>query len=266
MIVGIVAEGPTDVVILEEFLSERLKNTGVSAPLEIRPLQPAVDATSGAFEDGGWTWVRAWCANNPPEHRAVDLFQPLFEGDRPLDILIVQVDGDAVGKYAKPYPHIPVPMNPDARARGQIVEAVLEEWLWGGSQGRGLDPRCVEALSGGRGPGLGDLDCRWNGSIHTESGGSGPRDRADADCTSGAQDQNAPRPQEAGQETGFLAKAGTTGPAASPPHRVRLSSLREVPAMRGDIGRGPPMTPGGASHHDMLDVPSVICRGPSDTA
>ena len=140
MIVGIVAEGPTDVVILEEFLSERLKNTGVSAPLEIRPLQPAVDATSGAFEDGGWTWVRAWCANNPPEHRAVDLFQPLFEGDRPLDVLVVQVDGDAVGDYAKPYPHIPVPMNPDARARGQVVEAVLEEWLWGGSQGRGLDP------------------------------------------------------------------------------------------------------------------------------
>ena len=107
MIVGIVAEGPTDVVILEEFLSERFKSGGVSGPLEIRPLQPAVDATSGTFEDGGWTWVRAWCANNPTEHRAVDLFQPLFEGDRPLDILIVQVDGDVVDEYARPYPHIP---------------------------------------------------------------------------------------------------------------------------------------------------------------
>ena len=31
-------------------------------------------------------------------------------------------------------------MNPDAPARGQIVEAVLEEWLWGGSQRRGHDP------------------------------------------------------------------------------------------------------------------------------
>ena len=140
MIVGIVAEGPTDVVILEEFLSERLKSGGVSVPLEIRPLQPAVDATSGIFEDGGWTWVRAWCANNPPEQRAVDLFQPLFEGDPPLDVLIVQVDGDAVGEYAKPYPHIPVPTNLDAPARGQVVEAVLEEWLWGGSKGRGHDP------------------------------------------------------------------------------------------------------------------------------
>ena len=140
MIVGIVAEGPTDVVILEEYLSERLKSGGVSVPLEIRPLQPAVDATSGTFEDGGWTWVKTWCRNNPPEHRAVDLFQPLFEGDRPLDVLLVQVDGDVVDEYAKPYPHIPVPMNPDASTRGQIVEAILEEWLWGGSQRRGHDP------------------------------------------------------------------------------------------------------------------------------
>ena len=140
MIVGIVAEGPTDVVILEEYLSERLKSTGVSVPLEIRPLQTAVDATSGAFEDGGWTWVRVWCENNPPKHRAVDLFQPLFEGDRPLDVLLVQVDGDVVDEYAKPHPHITVPMNPDAPARGRVVEAVLEEWLWGGSKRRVYDP------------------------------------------------------------------------------------------------------------------------------
>jgi len=140
MIVGIVAEGPTDVVVLEEYLSEWLKITGVSIPLEIRPLQPAIDATSGNFEDGGWTWVKAWCRNNPPEHRAIDLFQPLFEDDQPLDILLVQVDGDVVDKYAEPYPHIPVPMNPDAPARGRIVEAVLEEWLWGGNRSRRHDP------------------------------------------------------------------------------------------------------------------------------
>ncbi len=140
MIVGIVAEGPTDVVLLEEYLSEWLKILGISIPLEIRPLQPAVDATSGNFEDGGWTWVKAWCRNNPSERRTIDLFQPLFEGDRPLDVLLVQLDGDVVDKYANPYPHISVPLNLDAPARGRIVEAVLEEWLWGGSQRRGHDP------------------------------------------------------------------------------------------------------------------------------
>ena len=58
MIVGVVAEGPTDVVILEEYLSEWLTSTGISVPLQIRPLQPAVDATSGTFGDGGWARVR----------------------------------------------------------------------------------------------------------------------------------------------------------------------------------------------------------------
>ena len=158
MIVGIVAEGPTDVVILEEFLSERLKSGGVSVPLEIRPLQPAVDATSGTFEDGGWAWVRAWCANNPPEHRAVDLFQPLFEGDRPLDILIVQVDGDAVGEYTKPYPHIPVPMNPDARPAGRSSRRYWRNGYGVEVRGAGLTPMRRSIVwwprSGPRRPGL----------------------------------------------------------------------------------------------------------------
>ena len=94
--------------------------------------------------------MKTWCRNSPPEHRAADLFQPLFEGDRPLDVLLVQVDGDVVDEYARPYPYIQVPMNPDAPARGRIVEAVLEEWLWGGSQGRGYDPdaskHCLVAM------------------------------------------------------------------------------------------------------------------------
>ena len=140
MIVGVVAEGPTDVVILEEYLSEWLTSTGISVPLQIRPLQPAVDATSGTFGDGGWARVRAWCENNPPKDRAADLFQPLFERDQPVDVLLVQMDGDAIYEYTTPHPHIQVPMNPDAPARGQIVEAVLEEWLWGGSKRRGQDP------------------------------------------------------------------------------------------------------------------------------
>ena len=118
--------------------------------------------------------------------------------------------------------------------------------------------RCIEALSGGHGPSLGDLDCRWNGSIHTKSGGTGPGGRIDADRTPRTQDQNAPRPQEAGQETGFLAKAGTTDPATTLSHRVRLSSLREIPAMCGGNDQESTMTSTEVSRHDILDIPPSI--------
>ena len=125
-----------------------MTSTGISVPLQIRPLQPAVDATSGTFGDGGWARVRAWCKNYPPKDRAADLFQPLFERDQPLDVLLVQMDGDAIKEYTTLLPHIQVPTNPDVSARLQIVEAVLEDSLWGGSIRRFQDPYARRALSG----------------------------------------------------------------------------------------------------------------------
>ena len=139
LIVGVVAEGPTDLEVLEEYMSAWLEQLDGCIDLEVRPLQPVVDATSGHYGDGGWTWVRTWCTENPPQVRA-DLFQPMFENERPLNLLLVQLDGDVVGEYASPYPDVTVPDNPDAPTRGTIVEHILAKWLWNSTEQRRSDP------------------------------------------------------------------------------------------------------------------------------
>ena len=137
--VGIVAEGATDVVVIEEYLSAWLGRQHDPIGLEVRPVQPLLDATSGQFGDGGWTLVKAWCEDNSAAIRALGLFSQLFEGDQPLDILIVQLDGDRINEYTEIYPDIAVPDNADAGVRGTIIEAVLERWLWGSVQQRAAD-------------------------------------------------------------------------------------------------------------------------------
>ena len=140
IVVGIVAEGPTDVVVMTEYLSAWLARHDDAPVLEVRPVQPEQDATSGRFGDGGWTLVKAWCENNPATLRSLGLFQPLFEGEEPLDALIVQLDGDRIAEYARFYPDIMVPVDADATTTGSIVEEVLERWLWDGKPGRNTDP------------------------------------------------------------------------------------------------------------------------------
>ena len=127
-------------MVLDEYLSTWIRALDESATLEVRPLQPAVDATSGRFGDGGWTLVKAWCESNPPEVRTFDLFEPLFEGQPPVDVLLVQLDGDVIGDYTAPYPDIRVPQNPDAAARGTVVQLILERWLWNATERRHADP------------------------------------------------------------------------------------------------------------------------------
>ena len=140
IVVGIVAEGPTDIVVITEYLHAWLARHHEAPALEVRPVQPEQDATSGLFGGGGWTVVKKWCENNPAAVRALSLFQPLFEGERPLDVLMVQLDGDRVAEYSRFYPDIIVPTNANAAERGVIIEEVLERWLWGGSSRRTADP------------------------------------------------------------------------------------------------------------------------------
>ena len=140
LVVGVVAEGSTDVVVLDEYLSTWVQELDDSVTLEVRPLQPAIDATSGRFGDGGWTWVKAWCESNPSEVRTTDLFEPLFEGQPPVDVLLVQLDGDVIGDYAAAYADITVSQNPDAAARGILVNLILERWLWSSIERRHADP------------------------------------------------------------------------------------------------------------------------------
>lgn len=127
-------------MVLHEYLSTWIQGLDDSVTLKVRPLQPAVDATSGRLGDGGWTLVKAWCENNPLEARATDLFEPLFEGQPPVDVLLVQLDGDVIGDYTAAYTDISVPQNPDAAARGTIVELILERWLWSSTERRHADP------------------------------------------------------------------------------------------------------------------------------
>lgn len=137
IVMGIVAEGGTDVVVLEEYLSTWLAKRSIV--LDVRPVQPAIDATSGRLGDGGWTWVKTWCEENSASSRA-DLFLPLFDGEQPLDILVVQLDGDRIEDYTRSHSDITVPVPANAHARGAIVKEVLERWLWGSAQARSTDP------------------------------------------------------------------------------------------------------------------------------
>ena len=140
MVIGIVSEGSTDFIALKIYLLEWAGTNYGDINLEVRALQPPIDATSGEFGDGGWTRVRAWSEDNPPEDRADNLFQPLFEGEEPCNILIVQLDGDVVSDYIVEFRDIFLPRNPDAQSRGETVEKVLVRWLWGSDDERANDP------------------------------------------------------------------------------------------------------------------------------
>ena len=138
LVIGIVAEGSTDIAVLEEYLSAWVARHA-SVTLEVRPVQPTIDATSGEAGDGGWGAVKTWCEQHSPGFRALDLFSSLLEGEQPLDALIVQLDGDIVEEYRRFYPDITLSNAPDAHERAQVVELVLERWLWGSSERRTAD-------------------------------------------------------------------------------------------------------------------------------
>ena len=57
-----------------------------------------------------------------------------------MDVLLVQLDGDVIGDYAAAYADITVPQNPDASARGILVNLILERLLWSSIERRHADP------------------------------------------------------------------------------------------------------------------------------
>ena len=125
---------------MEEYVSAWVARHDPSIQLEIRPIQPEVDATSGQFGGGGWTFVRAWCKKHPAETRRHQVFAPLLAGERPLDFLIVQLDGDRLKEYTSSYPDIKVPATADAQVRGIVIGEILHRWLWGSKTQRTSDP------------------------------------------------------------------------------------------------------------------------------
>jgi hypothetical protein len=132
---GIVAEGPSDLLVLEHLLRKVYPNTTEST-LALRNLQPYVDNTSrSGFSEGGWQLVYKWCVANPPEIREDSLFgTPLFADDMDAfqcDALLLHMDSDICAEIGDKTSVSPVPgINDEPKVHGEFIEATLAEWLW----------------------------------------------------------------------------------------------------------------------------------------
>ncbi|MGD9738967.1 MAG: hypothetical protein AB7O56_03335 [Bauldia sp.] len=147
-VVGVVSEGPTDFVVLQYILSTFAQFRGDE--IELRRIQPHIDATSGRRSEGGWTQVYQWCVRNPPPARAF-LFQSgsLFEGgDDPLDFLIVHMDTDIAehilyGRYPLPQQGAQAHNLSSNVGRGAFVNDTIALWLDLSNDGNAA--RCLPA-------------------------------------------------------------------------------------------------------------------------
>jgi hypothetical protein len=111
---GLVAEGPHDIITLREILGAELSSLGIGQ-FQFRALQPTVDA-SGQYSDGGWTRVVGWAQEYSGEALET-YFQPLFAGDPACDIIVVHLDGDAA-------PHVANVLQMPAPAEGDVAMCV----------------------------------------------------------------------------------------------------------------------------------------------
>jgi len=128
--IGIVAEGGTDCVVIEGFIRQWLVDKAIVVDLQFRPIQPEIDATSGIYGRGGWTYVRTWCEQNDPAIRTAQIFRPLFSTDSPCDFLIVQLDGDIPIDATNAVPDCNTDNPISSAQRGLNARSVLDHWLW----------------------------------------------------------------------------------------------------------------------------------------
>lgn len=95
MRIGLVCEGPTDVVAVEHLMHDQLSRSGLK-PI-FRNLFPDPDNTR---PEGGWSNLLFWLLNNPPDSRILKYFGGgLFGGlgaREPLDAILVQIDTDVI--------------------------------------------------------------------------------------------------------------------------------------------------------------------------
>ena len=127
--VGIVCEGPRDLAILERLIKRIIFFVRPNEEVEIGCLQPTVDATSGKYDRGGWSQVVGWCTKYTNTHLSTFLDAPLFSGQVAYDLIVVQIDGDALelaGIYSRQDFIIPS-ATPSQRVTD--VKSMLEEWL-----------------------------------------------------------------------------------------------------------------------------------------
>ena len=149
VIIGLVVEGKTDYNVLRPFITQTLVDKGLPlSDIEFKEIQPSMDATSMQHKQGGWPLIRQWCLANPPNDRDSIYFEPLFAGEDPCDLIVVQMDGDVIDCYSAHVKNTPLPAKPwDAAKRGAFVEAALSEWLWPAASASPYKDKHILAIS-----------------------------------------------------------------------------------------------------------------------
>lgn len=126
-LVGVVAEGTNDFPALEAFLNAELPSS-IQRPLSFIALQPTVDATSGKAGGGGWGRVVGWCTTYSGEAMRT-FFSPLFAGDPACDVIVLQIDGDAV-QHCALHSTVPAPKDTsDIPESVAALEGMVATWL-----------------------------------------------------------------------------------------------------------------------------------------
>lgn len=126
-VVGVVVEGTNDYPVFQAFLDQHLPDS-FSRPVVLKEIQPLQDATSGNYSGGGWHRVVGWCVANKAS--AIEtFFTPIEEADSPCDLILIQIDGDAMEQCgthaATPCPAMPCAID----ERLSALEGFVLEWL-----------------------------------------------------------------------------------------------------------------------------------------
>jgi hypothetical protein len=127
VVVGVIAEGQTDVEVLKVILREHLAAAGVvvnERELEVRRLFPEPDGTTG----GGWSVLASWLKAHGPLWRRRRYLEPLFADEAPCNALLVHLDGDVATHVAAALGW-PEPA-PTPAGRAQVIHDALMTWLF----------------------------------------------------------------------------------------------------------------------------------------
>ncbi len=130
--IGVVAEGVTDQVVIEELVSAAVEH----ADIALIKVQPTVDRTSmPGDQEGGWRQVYKWCLGYPPDLRRQMIFGGgLFATSEPdFQLLLVHLDADLCDdiEFIRQSPIDAT--NFDLKTsigRGGFIKETLKGWLW----------------------------------------------------------------------------------------------------------------------------------------
>lgn len=125
ILIGMVAEGSHDFVMLEPLIKAEFFKRGIS-DVAFKPLQPLVDATGASTTDGGWGQVLSWCKRYEGS-KIQTFFKPLFANEQACDAVILHLDGDALEEIVpKTSITIPVPISNNKQRSSLVVDCLLD--------------------------------------------------------------------------------------------------------------------------------------------